>query len=92
MWWGLRRSRRPARNLTAAMSAALRAHGHPRHRGGRPDRDPRRDPARRGYFATIALSVLSAALLIRYLGVDDFGRYATVIAIVTVLTASPRRG
>ena len=45
-----------------------------------------------GYFATIALSVLSAALLIRYLGVDDFGRYATVIAIVTVLTGITEAG
>lgn len=38
-----------------------------------------------GYAATIAMSLISAPLLIRHLGIADFGRYATVVALVTVL-------
>lgn len=38
-----------------------------------------------GYAATIALSLLSAPLLIRHLGIADYGRYATVVALVTVI-------
>ena len=36
------------------------------------------------YAATIALGIISASLLTRHLGVVDFGRYVTVISIVTV--------
>ncbi|MGZ4168471.1 MAG: oligosaccharide flippase family protein [Solirubrobacteraceae bacterium] len=38
-----------------------------------------------GYVATIALSLVSAPLLIRHLGISDFGRYTTVVALVTVV-------
>ena len=38
-----------------------------------------------GYAATIALSLISAPLLIRHLGISDFGRYTTVLALVTVV-------
>ena len=38
-----------------------------------------------GYAATIALSLISAPLLIRHLGISDFGRYTTVVALVTVV-------
>lgn len=36
------------------------------------------------YAATVALGIISASLLTRQLGVVDFGRYVTVISIVTV--------
>jgi len=36
------------------------------------------------YAATIGLGIISASLLTRHLGVVDFGRYVTVISIVTV--------
>ena len=36
------------------------------------------------YAATVALGIISASLLTRHLGVVDFGRYVTVISIVTV--------
>ena len=38
-----------------------------------------------GYGAGLLLSVLSVSLLIRHLGVDDFGRYVTVISLVTIV-------
>jgi O-antigen/teichoic acid export membrane protein len=38
-----------------------------------------------GYIAGVALSVVSAALLLRYLGPRDFGRYAAIIALVTII-------
>lgn len=38
-----------------------------------------------GYGAGVALSVLSFALLTRYLGVSDFGRYATVFSLVAIV-------
>ena len=38
-----------------------------------------------GYAATIGLSLISAPLLIRHLGISDFGRYTTVLALVTVV-------
>jgi O-antigen/teichoic acid export membrane protein len=38
-----------------------------------------------GYLATVALSVLPVAVLTRYLGVVSFGRYTTVISLVTVV-------
>ncbi|MCA1656657.1 MAG: hypothetical protein LC713_02935, partial [Actinobacteria bacterium] len=37
-----------------------------------------------GYLAGVALSVLSAALLFRHLGVDDGGRYVTVVTLVVL--------
>jgi O-antigen/teichoic acid export membrane protein len=39
-----------------------------------------------GYALTIALSLVSAPLLIRHLGIAAFGRYTTVLAIVTVVS------
>jgi O-antigen/teichoic acid export membrane protein len=38
-----------------------------------------------GYVAVVALSVLSAALLTRHLGVVRFGQYTTVISLVSVV-------
>jgi O-antigen/teichoic acid export membrane protein len=39
-----------------------------------------------GYAATLALSLVSAPLLIRHLGIAAFGRYTTVLAIVTMVS------
>jgi O-antigen/teichoic acid export membrane protein len=39
-----------------------------------------------GYAASIALSLVSAPLLIRHLGIAAFGRYTTVVAIVTIVS------
>ncbi|HWF26457.1 MAG TPA: oligosaccharide flippase family protein [Solirubrobacteraceae bacterium] len=39
------------------------------------------------YFATVALSVLSAALLTRHLGAARFGSYTTVMSLVAVIAA-----
>jgi len=39
-----------------------------------------------GYAATVLLSLISAPLLIRHLGIEAFGRYTTVVAIVTVIS------
>ena len=36
------------------------------------------------YSAGVGLGLVSAALMTRYLGVDDFGKYVTVFSIVTV--------
>lgn len=38
-----------------------------------------------GYVATVGLSVISAAVLTRYLGVRRFGEYTTVMSLVTVV-------
>lgn len=38
------------------------------------------------YAAVVALSVLSASLLTRYLGVSRFGQYTTVISLVTLIS------
>jgi O-antigen/teichoic acid export membrane protein len=38
-----------------------------------------------GYALSVALSVASAALLLRYLGPRDFGHYAIVLSIVTIV-------
>jgi O-antigen/teichoic acid export membrane protein len=38
-----------------------------------------------GYVAGALLSVISAALLIRYLGASDFGRYTTIVSLVTIV-------
>lgn len=45
-----------------------------------------------GYVAGTLLSVVSAAALLRYLGVEDFGRYATVLALVTIVSAVTEAG
>ena len=37
------------------------------------------------YVASAALSVVGAAVLLRYLGVSDYGRYASVFALVTIV-------
>jgi O-antigen/teichoic acid export membrane protein len=37
------------------------------------------------YVAGVLLSLISAPLLIRHLGVSDFGRYVTVISLVTIV-------
>src|SRR5690349_5567460 len=38
-----------------------------------------------GYVAGIALSIAAVPLLIRHLGVADYGRYVTVISLVTIV-------
>lgn len=38
-----------------------------------------------GYATSIGLSLISVPLLIRHLGVAAFGRYATVVALVTII-------
>lgn len=37
-----------------------------------------------GYFAGIALALLSIPFLTRHLGVDDFGRYVTVLSLIAI--------
>src|SRR5262245_33091535 len=37
-----------------------------------------------GYGAGVAMTAMSAALLFRHLGVDDGGRYVTVLAVVSI--------
>jgi len=39
-----------------------------------------------GYAVTIGLSLISAPLLIRHLGIAGFGRYTTVLAIVAIVS------
>src|SRR6476659_521100 len=38
-----------------------------------------------GYVAGTLMSILSVSLLIRHLGVTDFGRYVTVLSLVTIV-------
>jgi O-antigen/teichoic acid export membrane protein len=38
-----------------------------------------------GYAVSTALGLVTAVLLLRYLGVDDFGRYATVMALLGIV-------
>jgi O-antigen/teichoic acid export membrane protein len=38
-----------------------------------------------GYLAGVSLSILSVSLLIRHLGVGDFGRYVTVLSLVAIV-------
>jgi O-antigen/teichoic acid export membrane protein len=45
-----------------------------------------------GYGLGVGLSVIGAALLTRHLGPADFGRYTTVISLVTVLAALAEAG
>ena len=44
------------------------------------------------YVTTILLSLVSIPLLVRYLGVEDYGRYATVIALVAIVTGLSEAG
>jgi O-antigen/teichoic acid export membrane protein len=44
------------------------------------------------YAAGTALTVLSAAVLIRYLGADDFGRYVAVLSLVTIVGSITEAG
>jgi O-antigen/teichoic acid export membrane protein len=39
-----------------------------------------------GYFAGLALALVSTPLLTRHLGVADFGRYVTVVSVVVIVT------
>ncbi|HVE68574.1 MAG TPA: oligosaccharide flippase family protein [Solirubrobacteraceae bacterium] len=45
-----------------------------------------------GYVAGVALSVLAVAILIRQLGAADYGRYITVISLVTIVGALAEAG
>jgi len=45
-----------------------------------------------GYVAGLALSLVSAPLLIRHLGAVDFGRYLTVISLVTIVAGVTEGG
>src|SRR4051794_33347677 len=38
-----------------------------------------------GYVVNVAIAVGSSALLLRYLGVEDTGRYATVVALTSIV-------
>lgn len=38
-----------------------------------------------GYVVGVLISVVGASLMLRHLGVDDFGRYATVLSLVTIV-------
>jgi O-antigen/teichoic acid export membrane protein len=44
------------------------------------------------YVATILLSLISVRVLIDHLGVADFGRYATVIALITIVSGFTEAG
>jgi O-antigen/teichoic acid export membrane protein len=39
-----------------------------------------------GYFAGLALALVSTPLLTRHLGVADFGRYVTVVSVIVIVT------
>jgi O-antigen/teichoic acid export membrane protein len=45
-----------------------------------------------GYMGGILLSLVSAPLLVRHLGVDQFGRYVTVISLVTIVSGMTEGG
>src|SRR5262249_21365245 len=40
-----------------------------------------------GYVLSIGISVLGAALMLRHLGVVDFGRYTTIFSLITIIAA-----
>jgi O-antigen/teichoic acid export membrane protein len=44
------------------------------------------------YVASVGLNVVAAALLIRHLGASDFGRYMTVISLVTIVAGVTEAG
>jgi O-antigen/teichoic acid export membrane protein len=45
-----------------------------------------------GYVAGMALSALSAAVLLRYLGASDFGRYSIAFGLITIVTGLSEAG
>jgi O-antigen/teichoic acid export membrane protein len=45
-----------------------------------------------GYLGGMALSVVSAALLLRYLGARDFGRYSIGLGLITIVTGLSEAG
>jgi O-antigen/teichoic acid export membrane protein len=45
-----------------------------------------------GYVAGMGLSALSAALLLRYLGARDFGRYSIAFGLITIVTGLSEAG
>lgn len=45
-----------------------------------------------GYGATVALSVLGAALMTRHLGPGDFGRYTVVLSVITIAAGLSESG
>jgi O-antigen/teichoic acid export membrane protein len=45
-----------------------------------------------GYFVTVALSIGSAAILFRHLGVADTGRYVTVLSLVAIVAGLTEAG
>jgi O-antigen/teichoic acid export membrane protein len=45
-----------------------------------------------GYALGVALSLISAPLLIRHLGLDEFGVYATIVALVTIVSGLSELG
>src|SRR4051812_16200447 len=45
-----------------------------------------------GYVAGLLLALVSAPLLIRYLGDEEFCRYAVVLAIITIVTGLTEGG
>ena len=45
-----------------------------------------------GYGISVVLSVVSAAVLLRYLGVDEYGRYATIFSLMTIVSGVTEAG
>jgi O-antigen/teichoic acid export membrane protein len=45
-----------------------------------------------GYFASVALSVISAAVLLRYLGAQRFGQYTTIFSLMTIVMGVAEAG
>src|SRR4051794_18849570 len=45
-----------------------------------------------GYVVSVVLSVVSAAVLLRYLGVSEFGRYATIFSLMTIVSGVTEAG
>ena len=45
-----------------------------------------------GYGVGIVLSVVAVAILIRHLGASDFGRYVTVISLITIVGSLAEAG
>lgn len=45
-----------------------------------------------GYFASVALSVISAAVLLRYLGAESFGQYTTIFSLMTIVMGVSEAG
>jgi len=45
-----------------------------------------------GYVAGVLLTVISAPLLIRHLGIADFGRYTAVVSVVTIVAGVTEGG